>query len=529
MIEFCVGTFFIWLLGLCVGSFLNVVIYRLPRGISIREPVWSFCPMCRNTLLWHDNLPLVGWLRLRGRCRSCAVSISAQYPLIEALCGLTFVVGYHLLCNGARADLSYVRFPIDAPFVLAWLILLAVLLALAAMDITSYLVDTRLTDLTVAAAIVLYAAWPRPASTAGAGSALGAAGFAAFMASILMLWLTVWRIPFEPIAAEESTTAMEPRSTSTLGTSLGVLAISGVALAIAVGDVLSDFAIRTDWRILPPLALLMLFAAMTLSARQPRAADYEIHEAITSEAPSARRLAMAEALWLLPIAAAAAGAYWLYVSQPAVENAWRSACLWPVGYSFKPLAGVVHVMTGAMLGAALGWVIRLAFTMLFGQEAFGVGDIYILAAAGAAAGADIALLGFLLAVPIALCGWLLSLTLKRTNMIPFGPPLALGFLAALWLHRPATRFTQDHLEPSWQSLRELWAQNPALLLPMAGVLLVGLGVSLLLSRGLRRLASPVAEPALEANAQSEPMAAEDAPRAADAPNVESSGTVREGD
>ena len=499
------GTFFIWLLGLCVGSFLNVVIYRLPRGISIGEPVWSFCPMCKNTLLWHDNLPLVGWLRLRGRCRSCGVSISAQYPLIEALCGLTFVVGYHLLCNGARADLSFLRFPADAPFVLAWLILLAVLLALAAMDITSYLVDTRLTDLTVAAAIILYAAWPRPASTADAGSAVGAAGITAFLASVLMLWLTVWRAPFEPVAAEEPAPAMEPRSAPTLGISLAVLAISGVALAIAVGDIFSDFAIRTEWRILPPLALLLLFAAMALSARQPRAADQEIHEAITSEAPSARRLALSEALWLLPIAAAAAGAYWLYLSQPEIESAWRSACAWPLGSSFKPLAGAVHAMTGAMLGAALGWAIRLAFTMLFGQEAFGVGDIYILAAAGAAAGADIALLGFLLAVPIALCGWLLSLTLKRTNMIPFGPPLALGFVAALWLHQPATRFAHDHLAPSWQSLRELWAQNPALLLPLAGVLLLGLGVSLLLSRGLRSLATPALEPALEVNAPSEPV------------------------
>ena len=68
--------------GLVVGSFLNVCIYRLPRGESIAYPA-SHCTACGCTLSWYDNLPVVGWLALRGRCRTCGESISWMYPAVE--------------------------------------------------------------------------------------------------------------------------------------------------------------------------------------------------------------------------------------------------------------------------------------------------------------------------------------------------------------------------------------------------------------------------------------------------------------
>jgi leader peptidase (prepilin peptidase)/N-methyltransferase len=70
------------LLGACVGSFLNVCIYRWPEGLSVIRPR-SRCPGCETPIQWRDNLPIVGWLLLRGRCRSCGNRISIQYPLIE--------------------------------------------------------------------------------------------------------------------------------------------------------------------------------------------------------------------------------------------------------------------------------------------------------------------------------------------------------------------------------------------------------------------------------------------------------------
>lgn len=68
--------------GACVGSFLNVCVYRWPEGLSVVSPP-SRCPVCETPIRWRDNIPILGWLLLRGRCRECGTRISAQYPLIE--------------------------------------------------------------------------------------------------------------------------------------------------------------------------------------------------------------------------------------------------------------------------------------------------------------------------------------------------------------------------------------------------------------------------------------------------------------
>lgn len=79
-----------FVLGLVVGSFLNVVIYRLPRKESLARPA-SHCPACGHPVRWRDNIPVVGWLALRGTCRDCGVPISPRYPAVEGLTGLLFL------------------------------------------------------------------------------------------------------------------------------------------------------------------------------------------------------------------------------------------------------------------------------------------------------------------------------------------------------------------------------------------------------------------------------------------------------
>lgn len=71
--------------GLICGSFLNAVIHRLPRGIGLAYPRRSFCPHCGRSLPWHENLPVLSWLWLRGRCSGCLARIPARYPLVELL------------------------------------------------------------------------------------------------------------------------------------------------------------------------------------------------------------------------------------------------------------------------------------------------------------------------------------------------------------------------------------------------------------------------------------------------------------
>jgi leader peptidase (prepilin peptidase) / N-methyltransferase len=108
------------LFGLAIGSFLNVVIYRVPRHESIVKPR-SACPKCGTPILERDNVPVLSWLLLRGKCRTCREPISIRYPLIELACAALFA--------GAAARLGYNW---DLP---AFLVFLATLLALSAIDV----------------------------------------------------------------------------------------------------------------------------------------------------------------------------------------------------------------------------------------------------------------------------------------------------------------------------------------------------------------------------------------------------------
>ena len=97
------------LLGACVGSFTNVVAWRLPRQESVVFP-GSHCPKCGHAIRWHDNLPVLGWLLLRGRCRDCDAAISWRYPAVEALSAGLWISAL-LVWPGAGGGLPDLWFP----------------------------------------------------------------------------------------------------------------------------------------------------------------------------------------------------------------------------------------------------------------------------------------------------------------------------------------------------------------------------------------------------------------------------------
>ena len=78
------------LVGLSLGSFLNVALYRLPRRESLSSPP-SRCPGCGTAIAWYDNVPVLSWVLLRGKCRACRTAISARYPLVELAVGVVFL------------------------------------------------------------------------------------------------------------------------------------------------------------------------------------------------------------------------------------------------------------------------------------------------------------------------------------------------------------------------------------------------------------------------------------------------------
>ncbi|MGA1408848.1 MAG: prepilin peptidase [Prochlorotrichaceae cyanobacterium] len=91
MILHWIYSLFSFFLGSCIGSFLNVVVYRVPAGQSILYPP-SRCPKCKHPLAPYDNIPVFGWLSLGGRCRYCKTSIAIRYPLVEAFTGCLFLL-----------------------------------------------------------------------------------------------------------------------------------------------------------------------------------------------------------------------------------------------------------------------------------------------------------------------------------------------------------------------------------------------------------------------------------------------------
>lgn len=134
-----VATVFAGILGLVIGSFLNVVVYRVPAGLSLMRE--SRCPHCDAPVRAWQNFPVVSWLVLRGRCASCAAPISVRYPLVELGTGLAFAaLTWWMLGSPASTDLWLADARSDTVFA-AVLVVLIACLYLAAISIALTLID----------------------------------------------------------------------------------------------------------------------------------------------------------------------------------------------------------------------------------------------------------------------------------------------------------------------------------------------------------------------------------------------------
>ena len=126
--------------GSCVGSFLNVVIYRVPIGLSVNEPKRSFCPTCKYDIPWYQNLPIISWLMLRGRCASCKNPISARYFGVELMTAIIFFAIWKTF-----VPVYGVGFGTGVGMAVAYWVLAGLLIAAIFIDIDHFIIPDSIT------------------------------------------------------------------------------------------------------------------------------------------------------------------------------------------------------------------------------------------------------------------------------------------------------------------------------------------------------------------------------------------------
>jgi leader peptidase (prepilin peptidase)/N-methyltransferase len=378
-------------LGACVGSLVNVLAYRIPLGISVVSPP-SRCPACGHRLTWRENIPVLGWVVLRGRCRFCKGRISVEYPIVEALMallfGLVFFVWFILPPGaewaGVRWGLMRQDWALNPPghiwpsFVLV-LALLGSLAAMTLIDARTFTIPLALCWVPTAAAVVihpLHALWVQEAVGTMHVTPPG----------------LHWMIPV-PLW----------RDWGWVGAALGGAAGVGASnLLMAMGLIRRSFADFDEWE--------------QSQAGSQGAGDGSDPTEAWRRYPHARREMVREAAFVAPIALLALAGWYAgsALGGEAVGPLW-----------LRVLAGV---LTGYLAGAGLVWGVRMLGSLAFGKEAMGMGDVHLLGAIGACLGWIDATLAFFAAAIVGL-GWAIlgaiaGGTLRRA--LPYGPHLAVA-------------------------------------------------------------------------------------------------------
>lgn len=467
---------FVFAFGACLGSFINVVIYRLPAGISVISPP-SRCPVCGVRLGWRENLPIVGWLLLRGRCRACGVGISSRYIVIETVAGLLLLALYlaryapppTTLWWGELGGAWWHRLGplMTLPAFLVQAGLLIGLLAMARIDARTFTIPIQIPNVVVGTALLL---WPLqailPAGRPGAETwwpipivegpmALAALGGGAGIAiATLLLWSGRIRPSFadydEYVAAavpQERSLAAErsdvhdsareslPHSAAPAeGPRVELLMLAAPLAGAAVGAAVTGWS-TTAIVIAGLAAILALYAAWDAAA--PASA---VDDAPLAEYPHARREVLREVGFLLPALILAATGWWVGarfgVGPESADG---------VG----PVVALASSIAGYLVAGGIVWAIRIFATLGFGREAMGLGDVHLFGAAGAALGWIEPLWAFVVApflglawVGASLLGRLRGSTDLRQGgavqqgSLPFGPHLAVAIVLVMAL-RPA--------------------------------------------------------------------------------------------
>ncbi len=377
---------FFFALGACIGSFLNVVVWRLPRGESLVTPP-SHCPKCNTFLRWYDNIPVFGWLKLGGKCRYCRAAISPRYPIVEFLTGAIFVFYYVMFfmlqigpCAETRAGQMIRPFLAIGPhwliFVL-YLFLISALLAASLIDAELFIIPVEICwTLTVVGmfvhAIISSPGFPGALNANPQAAALAAGGGVGLLVSIALWYARVMPTSFphgEPL-----------------------LEVDRTDLIKEIEEAQREGKEHPQADLVPP-------------PYTPREIRREMRK---------------EMLFLLPPMLLAI-IWWVATTRVgAVESMWLTAA------RHDWVSGLLGSVLGALVGAFVVWITRILGTLGFGRVAMGLGDVHLMFGVGAIIGAGASTVAFFIApfFGLALALWMLVTGTRRE--LPYGPYLSLA-------------------------------------------------------------------------------------------------------
>lgn len=450
------ATIVLWVgaIGASVGSLINVLVYRLPLGLSVISPP-SRCPSCGTKLGWRDNIPVLGWVVLRGKCRYCSNKISFEYPLIELIVGLLFA-GLFLLWYVVPTDAAVLGIQIGQirpewalwdtngrsllpmntwPEFLVLVTLMGSLVAMTLIDARTFTIPLILTWIPTIAAVLLYTAHALVIQLQG-GDGLR---FHALRQP--------WAIPI-PWTKDQAGAPNAMLGWWWIGASLAAMVGLAVSLVLLkLGVLKQSFADYDEWE------QQVLAEANEKRALEQQSSDEPGEDADTGphdsseeaeeelvgdnpelwiQYPHARREMFRELLFLGPaialgllgglIATRLSGPWELDPSLGILVNGNMEAPLW-----LRVLAGV---LMGYLIGGAVVWGVRIFGTIAFGKEAMGLGDVHLLAAIGACLGWIDAVLTFFGACFVGAAWGVLGMVFKGklAKALPFGPYLAVAAL-----------------------------------------------------------------------------------------------------
>ncbi|MCC5829249.1 MAG: prepilin peptidase [Phycisphaeraceae bacterium] len=429
----------IWLImigvyGACIGSFLNVVVYRLPEGLSLVRPP-SRCPKCEHRLAWFENLPVVGWLWLRGRCRHCGTAISIQYPLVELLTGLLFAsLAWFYFSSGWQPTWQRIGPEILWPVLLIQLTFISAMLASLIIDARYFIIPISIPwfSLLVSVAGLTVATWWYP----------DIAMVAPAHADVLLDGQAVSRVALMAFGGVIG-----------LGIANGLIAIGIMPRSFPEDEYVQ---VDADGKPIPPASVAPKSNDSTSPAQASEAAPGRASRGNSAAGSGGQTSGGGKS------ASASGGGGAVNSLGQVVEKGWlehphpRREVLKELLFIGWPLAGVLgglalsaglswhspvlevlgHSLLGALVGGGIVWLVRIAGTLVFGREAMGLGDVHLMLAVGAVLGWMDVLVAFFVAPFIALAFTIAMLGLRsvaslKVRQIPFGPHLAAASLLVM--------------------------------------------------------------------------------------------------